>query len=85
MDLANQLVNYWKTNDPKAAEYEWKLKFLTMYEDKLCEWYLETYQADEDNYTKNCLKPSEMQCLSQFANKILGLSFCIDFYLTPTT
>lgn len=80
MEYADQLTDYLKTGDKRAEEYKCKLKFLTMYDDLLCRWDLEPYQEDEEDYTANCLKPSEMQCLAQFSNAILGYSFCVDFF-----
>ena len=80
--IANSFSNALQTNDPCVHEYRWKMKFLDMYYDFLCNWQLESYKENEDDYTYNCLKPSEAQCLSQFANNILGLNFCVDFYLT---
>lgn len=34
--------------------------------------------------TCNCLSPDQMQCMSQFLNKICGTTYCIDFILTPS-
>lgn len=80
--LGNELSNAIGNNDPEKDLYRHQLKFMHMYEDFICRWTLESYQADEDDYTLNTLKPSEAQCLAQVSNKFLGTSFCVDFYLT---
>lgn len=65
---------------PVLLDYYW-LSLLRKYA-KLLHQYTLVAESISDEYPENFLKPSEMKQLSEWAHKVLGINYNIDFVLT---